>query len=153
MATEHDNYPDDTTEEEYYDDNDPNAVEIYSKSAIWGFTIFFSTLFGGVLLALNLRAAGYKRAALSVVLFALSYFALSFIIGSYLAATTQYIGLILNIIGGAILTGYFFNKYFPDDDYYPKSIWPPLAVSILIIIGLTLIIYYTPGMRQQLLIK
>lgn len=29
--------------------------EIYSSKAIWGFTIFFSSIFGGILLMQNLR--------------------------------------------------------------------------------------------------
>jgi hypothetical protein len=30
------------------------------------------------------------------------------------------------------LTQYFFKKYFPDDDYYPKSIQKPLLVAIIV---------------------
>jgi len=63
------------------------------------------------------------------------------------------LGLFLNIIGGAILTGYFFKKYFPDDDYYPKPIWGALAVSVIIILILGLILLYTPGLKEQLQAK
>ncbi|RCH56568.1 hypothetical protein DJ568_01535 [Mucilaginibacter hurinus] len=150
-------YPEDTgqddTEQEQYSD-ESGAVEIYSKSAIWGFTIFFSMIFGGVLLMQNLRAAGYKKAGNVVLLFSIIYTLLSFAIGFVLAPGVRYIGVITNIIGGAVLTEYFYNKYFPDNDYYPKPIWRALGVSILIVLIIALIlamlIASVPGLKEQL---
>jgi hypothetical protein len=122
-----------------------DAVEIYSKWAIWGFSIFFSTIFGGVLLVLNLRAVGLKKAANTVLIFSILYFIASGIIVGVIGITGSYTPLFINIVGAAILTGYFFNKYFPEDDYYPKSIGKPLIISIVISLVIFLIIYY--GMK------
>jgi len=44
-----------------------------------------------------------------------------------------------NIIGGLILTQYFFRKYFPDDDYYPKSVATPIFITVLIMLVLKLL--------------
>jgi len=44
------------------------------------------------------------------------------------------LSLAFNIIGGLILTQYFFKKYFPDKDYYPKSIVTPVIVIVFIVI-------------------
>lgn len=134
---------DENKETEEQDNED--AVEIYSKWAIWGFSIFFSTIFGGILLVLNLRAVGLKKAANTVLLFSILYFLASGVIVGFLGMTGTYTPLFLNIVGAAILTGYFFNKYFPEDDYYPKSIGKPLILSIVISIGFFLIVYY--GMK------
>jgi len=62
-----------TEPEEIQDDNHEDGVEIYSKMAIRGFSIFFSTIFGGVLLFINLKNAGYKSAAYKVLAFAIGY--------------------------------------------------------------------------------
>jgi len=122
-----------------------DAVEIYSKWAIWGFSIFFSTIFGGILLVSNLRAVGLKKAANTVLIFSILYFIASGVVVGIMGMTSTYTPLFLNIVGAAILTGYFFNKYFPEDDYYPKSIGKPLIISIAIAWALILIAYY--GMK------
>ena len=122
-----------------------DAVEIYSKWAVWGFSIFFGTIFGGVLLMSNLKAVGLKKAANTVLIFSILYFIGSGIIVGVTGMTGSYIPLFFNVAGAAILTGYFFNKYFPEDDYYPKSIGKPLIISIVISVAVFLIIYY--GMK------
>ncbi len=134
---------DENKEVEEHDSED--AVEIYSRWAIWGFSIFFGTIFGGVLLTLNLRAVGLKKAANTVLLFSILYFIASGIIVGVMGITGSYTPLFFNIFGAAILTGYFFKKYFPEDDYYPKSIGKPLIISVIISLVVFLIIYY--GMK------
>jgi hypothetical protein len=128
-------------------------VEIYSKAAILGFSIFPTPLFGGVLLMMNLNAAGYKKAIYSVLIFLLVYFfAVNIITSEILLAfkidvtkinlavpskaliPVYGLSLLFNIIGGLILTQYFFKKYFPDNDYFPKSIASPVLVIVAIMV-------------------
>ncbi len=52
---------------------------------------------------------------------------------------------LINIIGGAILSEYFFRKYFPDENYESKNIWKALVISIAISIPLVLAMIYFPG--------
>jgi len=122
-------------------------VEIYSKMAIRGFSIFFSPLFGGVLLYRNLRAAGYKKGAGVVLLFSVLYMLASIIIVSNFINSSG-ASLAINIVGAFILSDYFFPKYFPDDDYYPKPIWTALGISLLIVLVLVLSLYYTGNLPQ-----
>jgi len=149
------------------EETEGDAVEIYSKKAVFWFFMLLGPLFGGVLLMLNLKAAGYKR-AINIIFF----FILLFDIGSELLLVT-YVNyykidliayqrklfantkgdlsvfdekitilmvsiIVLRVIGGLILTRYFFKKYFPDDDYYPKSIANVLFISIFAFIILSL---------------
>ena len=132
------------------------GVEIYSKKAIWWFSVIPMPLFGGILLAINLWNAGYKQAVYTVVAFALLYnIAIEFLV-SWLMAYYKIIiplnykmdnnvlnekifalsgaSVALNVIGGAILSQYFFKKYFPDDDYYPKSVSGPLIIVVMLMI-------------------
>ncbi|MDN5287194.1 MAG: hypothetical protein JWR38_3468 [Mucilaginibacter sp.] len=149
-------------EDKYTDDD---YVDIYSKRAILGFSTIFGVIFGGVLLMLNLKAAGYKKEIGQVLIFCIFYHFLSaFLLSSTGikinpatlkagAAGAQLsfeelkpslllfaITLVINVIGGLVLTKYFFKKYFPDEDYYPKPIWTPLLVSILIALAASYIL-------------
>lgn len=151
---EFDENKDDKIEEKYTDDD---FVDIYSKRAIFWFCIFFDVIFGGVLLIINLIAAGYKRAATQVLFFSIFYYTLTIYIISVsgikvdpavlkkassgvpltpaeikLLLSLLGLTIILKITGGLILTRYFFKKYFPDNDYYPKPIWTAVFVSIAI---------------------
>ena len=120
------------------------AVEIYPKWAIRGFAIFFGTIFGGVLLMLNLRRAGYKKAAVMVLVVSIIYTVISAVATSFISHNPgSMAGLVFNIIGALMLADYFFPRYFPDNDYYPKSIWNALGISILINITFFLVLYYS----------
>lgn len=138
---------------EYADDE---YVDIYSKKAIFWFSIFSYT-YGGILLIINLYTAGYKRAVSYVLLFLLSFYFLTIyafqlsgikldmaMIRKATSATNpdfaqllpmlQLMGITfgLNIIAGLVLTQFFFKKYFPDDDYYPKPVLQPIIIYIIL---------------------
>jgi hypothetical protein len=133
-------------------------VEIYSRRAIWWFSVF-APLVGGILLAINLYNAGFKKAIYGVLAFSLLYyFAVNLAVDNLVVffhlnlakvdvknmdIDTQLafikigaIGIGLNIIAGTILTRYFFKKYFPDNDYYPRSILQPLFITILVMLAM-----------------
>lgn len=128
-------------------------IEIYSKRAIFWFSVLASPIFGGVLLAYNLRAAGYKKALYIVSAFTILFTAISsFAIYQYITVYKVNLNvdfsnpnvdphfLILNLISlglklicGFIFIQYFFPKYFPEDDYYPKSIFTALFATVFAI--------------------
>ena len=110
-------------------------VKIYSKKAVWGFSIFFTTIFGGVLLMQNLRDLNKKKEGYQVLVFSILYSAL----GIYLASLTETANTSMNfavhVVGGIILTGFFFKRYVPDESNLPKKkIWKALIISLLIIL-------------------
>ena len=133
-----------------------DVVEIYSKRAIFWFSIVPMPLFGGILLAINLWNAGYKQAIYIVIGFALIYNIAIEILVSWLMeyykiiiplnykmdnnalnekiVALSGISIVLNVIGGAMLSQYFFKRYFPDDDYYPKSITGPIVIALAVMI-------------------
>lgn len=132
---------------------DQQEIAIYSKWAILGFSIFFSPLFGGILLMINLRSAGFKRQGTSVLLFSLVYqFVAAALIGSamklpanvnsmVLLQNPQFLiySLVAQIIGGGILAEYFYKKYFPADHYKHRTVWRPLAVILIITLAISLL--------------
>ncbi|MBB6112629.1 hypothetical protein SAMN05421821_12057 [Mucilaginibacter lappiensis] len=151
-------------DEDKVEETEGDYVEIYSKRAIFWFSVF-SFIYGGILLTINLRAAGYKKAVLQVAAFIISYYILSVLIvvalnikvdmsaikmlGTGVQVPPQVlrsililsaISIVINIIGGLVLTQYFFKRYFPDNDYYPKPVLQPILIFILIYIAFRFII-------------
>src|SRR5437868_1825558 len=115
-----------------------NKIKIYSKKTIFGFSVVFAPIFGGVLLRQNLLDTGNKKAGNMVLLYSIVFTALTYLIVSSLEMKSRSLTYLLNIGWSAILTEYFYKKYFPVENHEYKKIWKPLIISILILIPLVL---------------
>lgn len=121
-----------TSPNDDYNDDQDYDVEIYSRTAIFWFTVIVSPLFGGVLLMINLWSAGHRRAIVNIIFFLVIFFLLEGFLVRTVPVDTMYKNLIvigLNVAAGFVFR-YFFDYYFPDDDYYPKSIMAPVIVAV-----------------------
>lgn len=104
---------------------------LYSKTTIQGFTIFFSTFFGVILLMSNLKEMNKPRARMEVLVFGITYAIFSSFLLNYLPRIF-FISIIFNLIGYVILVEYFWNKNLGKNlNYKKKQIWKPLIISIL----------------------
>ena len=121
-----------------------NDVKIYSKKAIWGFSLFFAPIFGGFLLRQNLIDIKKKKEANIVLLYSIGFTVLTILIVSSKENTTSSLTYLLNMIWGAILSEYFYIKYFPNENYKYKKIWKALLISIIITIPFVLAMIYAP---------
>ncbi|MBX2967721.1 MAG: hypothetical protein KF845_16385 [Cyclobacteriaceae bacterium] len=118
---------------------DPNAPLFYSKGAITAFSLFFSTIFGAVLLSSNINDTKRKWI---VIGFGIIYTTVSIIILNLIPPNTFYV-LLLNTAGGLGLTSTFWDKYVgKETKYRAKPIWKPLIISIIITIPFLLAIIY-----------
>lgn len=112
------------------------TLTLYSKNAILGFSIFFSTLFGAVLLMSNLKVVKKPKERMQLLVFAVVYTMLSVALLNYLPKN-YFTTLIFNLLGYLILTEFFWNKYLGKDvQYTKKRISKPLIISFLILVGL-----------------
>ena len=155
-------------ENEPVEEQEGEAVEIYSKKAIFWFAFLLGPMFGSILLMLNLREVGYKRAANIILLFTILFDCVSEI-GLFLYVKYSHIDILalqkkmmnykpgdasfldektiflpilalaLRLGGALFISQYFFKKYFPEDDYYAKSISNVLFISIAVWIFLQFI--------------
>ena len=106
---------------------DPNIVEdqkapqLYSRYAIRFFAILFSTLFGGILLGINLSRLGKKTEIFIVAGFSFIYSYGVYYIGSLMAERTPAITLIMNLIGAVILVEVFWNRYIGKDTKFRRQ--------------------------------
>lgn len=117
--------------------------ELFSKKAILGFTIFFSTLFGAILLMRNLRKMNKQKARIEVLLFGVGYTLFTGFLLNYLPKMF-FITLIFNFIGYLVLIEYFWNKNLGKDlEIRTKSITKPLLIFLLISVFFVLLLMYT----------
>ncbi len=125
-------------------DNDNFSEELslpilYSKRAIQGFTVFFSTIFGAILLMQNLKEMNKPIARNQVLVFGVSYTIASIILLNYLPKMF-FVTLLFNLLGYAILSEYFWNKNLGNQlKYKKKEIWKPLTISFDVMFFLLLL--------------
>ena len=118
---------------------DPNAPLLYSKGAIRAFSLFFSTIFGAVLLSSNINDTKRKW---MVIGFGIIYTTVTIIVLNLIPPNTFYV-LLLNTAGGLGLTSTFWDKYVgKETKYRARPIWKPLIISIIITIPFLLAIIY-----------
>ncbi|MGY6562149.1 MAG: hypothetical protein ACXITV_08580 [Luteibaculaceae bacterium] len=123
--------------------SDEIRPKIYSRKAVLGFSIFFSTIFGAVLLMQNLKDIGKKREAYYILFLSFVYTAFTIYFLNMQDEPKSSLTYLMNMIGGAILSEYFFKKHIPaDHEFEKKKIWKPLTISIIITIPFLLAIIY-----------
>lgn len=121
---------------------------LYSKKAIQGFTIFFSTIFGAVLLMSNFKATNNLKARNQVLIFGIGYTILSTVFLNFLPRMF-FLTLLFNFVGYAILIEFFWNKTLGKEiEYRKKQIWKPLLISIAILIVFVLLHFLPQTLTQ-----
>jgi hypothetical protein len=107
-------------------------LELYSKKTILGFSIFFSTIFGVVLLVFNMQQVNSQKGKNQVIFFGIAYFIFTIIIVQ-LFKTSPMLGLLFNLLGATILNEYFWNKFIGKDIAFQKRNWLKPALIFLTI--------------------
>ena len=119
---------------------DADAPVYYSHRAIWGFSVFFTVIFGAVLLSANLK--GNRSARWSVIGFGVLYTAAAVVVLNLVERNTG-LTVFMNGLGAWLMTSFFWNKYIGKDvKYQAKSIRKPLVISSIITIPILLAIIY-----------
>ncbi|MDQ4140177.1 MAG: hypothetical protein M3142_06595 [Bacteroidota bacterium] len=118
--------------------------QLYTPSTILGFSIFFSLLFGGVLLATNIRQIGNRRGSWAVIGFSILYMFIE-VVAMYQFKRSSTMSLAFNLVGAFILNYYFWPKYVGvQRAYEAKPIWRPLVISILIVLPIIILLTFFP---------
>jgi hypothetical protein len=116
-----------------------NAPVLYSRKAIYFFTVFCSVFFGGTLMFLNLKKLKNKQGQLIVAIYTILYGVISFTILAQFERSTI-LTLIVSMIGAFPLYNYFLAKYIGRaTEYKPKPIWIPLIIALMILALFTIV--------------
>ena len=111
--------------------------KFYSKKAILGFSIFFSSIFGGILLMQNLKEIGMKKEAKTVLNTSIILTVLPFLLAWLMEKEVSTYTFLVNLIGGLVLSEFYFGLYIPKEQIFEsKKIWKPLLISLMITIPL-----------------
>ncbi|KGL61831.1 conserved hypothetical membrane protein [Polaribacter sp. Hel1_85] len=121
---------------------------LYSKKTIQGFTIFFTTIFGTVLLMKNLKEMNKPKARIQVLVFGIFYTIFSAVILDLLPKSF-FITLVFNMIGYAVLIEFFWNKHLGKNlKYKKKQIWLPLIISLAILFLMLFLLQFLPQIQD-----
>lgn len=113
--------------------DDVNAPQLYSRQVINIFSILFSVLFGGILLAINLKTANNKKAIFPVLSFSVLYTGLMAFILNLIPGSTTPLTVVFNILGALVLYNFFWGKYIGKEfQYRTKPFWKPLIIAIIL---------------------
>ncbi|CDF78579.1 conserved hypothetical membrane protein [Formosa agariphila KMM 3901] len=112
--------------------------ELYSKKLILVISILFSTLIGSILLISNLKKVGHRQGMIQVIIFSCFYLFVPVTLISTLNINPQF-AILANVLGGYILTEYFWNKFLGKAVEYKKRDW---SRAVLIILAITIPLSY-----------
>lgn len=119
---------------------DIDAPELYSPRAIYGFTVAFGAIFGGILFCINLSRINKQSYILPVLIGAFAYTALQVVLGTYIHGST--LTIVTSILAGVIYQqGLWPRIAGPTFAFRKRSIWPPLIIG-LVFLGLVFLAIY-----------
>lgn len=119
---------------------DPDAPLLFSRRAIYGFSVFFSVVFGSIMLAINVSKTAGKGKAVLVVLFGLVYTVVTILIAETLKLNSG-LGVVISLLGAVLIETLFWNRFIGNATLYRKRpIWVPLAIAVVLAAGLIFVI-------------
>jgi len=126
--------------------NDENAPLLYSKRAIYSFSVFFSVVFGAIMMVMNMRELKKPEGVVPTVTFSIGYLAAVICVTNYLSTRYEHdlsSSNLIALLGGALLNKMIWDKYIGDSVMYRKrGILIPTIVGI-VCLGLFLIVYFS----------
>jgi hypothetical protein len=126
--------------------NDPDAPVLYSRYSIRFFSVLFSPLFAGILLAINLYRLKKVNQVIIVGVFSFAYTALVSFISSKYPDKMLLVTYILYFLGAILLEELFWNRYIGKDFKFQRQyILPALAIGIGISVLVMLVAGLTAG--------
>ncbi|WP_293887729.1 MULTISPECIES: hypothetical protein [unclassified Sphingobacterium] len=118
------------------EDAEEATVSFFSQKAIWYFSILFGLFTGAILLAINLYAISKKKEAWATLLFGFGYtIALILAYSEFKDYFDQsrFTGILLYVIGAAILQFGFWDQYLKGIKYKKRSITVPLIICLTVV--------------------
>ncbi len=118
---------------------DFNAPKLYSRYSIRFFAILFSTLFGGILLSINLNRLGKKREIIYVIGFSLVYSYLVYYLTTLKPESATTITLMMNLLGSLVLEEVFWKNYIGKHFKFRRQ---AIAGALLVGFGISMLLIY-----------
>ena len=111
---------------------DPDAPLLYTRRAVYIFSFLFSTLFGSILMAMNVAKTDRPGRAVWVVLYGIVY-TLIIVFLSASANMGPAFSVVTAIAGAYGLELFFWNRFIGSETLYrARPIWVPLIIGLVI---------------------
>lgn len=105
---------------------------LYNQATIIIFSILLSTFFGGIIYSQNLSAIGNRKQITPVLVFCIIWNIVLFKLAHRYTDNFILSFILPNIMGGLMLSIFFWKHHFGDLDFKVRSVWIPLAILLLI---------------------
>ncbi len=127
------------------------VVELFSPRAIFGFSIFFSIILGGVLMFSNLKKMGKLKQAISVLVASVLFMFLPLFVVPFVGFS-QWVVLLVNFLGALFFVEYYWKNYLgPDLVYKRRPVMKVVFICFLLYFVLTFVLMqFFPESIQQL---
>lgn len=107
---------------------------LYSIRSIQIFSVLFSVLAGGILMAINFNRTSNKQEALKVIGFSLVYTISAMLIFSLLGTQSPILSVILNLLGAFLIDELFWKRVLGREFRFDKQkVWSALVIALIII--------------------
>ena len=111
-----------------------DGPHLFSETVVILVSIFLSNLFGGILMYMNLLSLGKKQAANLALSFGIASLVLAVVLSFFLPEKYNNLIYLLNIIGAAVYSRYFWKTHIGNQTAYFRKPW--LAVVFGMIVAL-----------------
>lgn len=112
---------------------DPAAPNLYSRRAIYLFTLFFSAFFGSVMFAMNAAKVKNNKGIWIALLFGLAFTTVQLYVGERIKAGSAY-PIVCGFVAAACIDFGFWDRFIGRETFYrARNIWGPVAVGLLFI--------------------
>jgi hypothetical protein len=112
---------------------DPAAPSLYSRRALYIFTVLLGAMFGAIMLAINAGKVKNRDGILWTLLFGVCFTAIQLIIIDKTASGTS-LGIVFGIAAAYCFDYFFWGKFIGNETFYrAKPIWVPLIIAIILV--------------------
>lgn len=106
--------------------------KLYNQVTILIFSILLSTIFGGIIYSKNLSEIDNRKQIAPVLVFCVIWNIVLFKLAHRYTDNFVLTFLLPNMMGGLVLSIFFWKHHFGDLDFKVRNVWIPLAILLLI---------------------
>jgi len=113
--------------------NDPDAALMYSRLALYFFTLFMGAFFGSVMMAMNIAKTENRGKALWAVLFGVAFTAVQITIMESIKNPSSSYSILFGAASAYCLDYFFWRQFIGYATFYrARPIWVPLIIALVL---------------------
>ena len=116
-----------------------SEIKLFSRLSIVLFSTLFSTFFGSLIYAVNLKEIGKKNQILPSIIFGVLFMYLAYKLPFITGIKSMYLYIPIHLSGGLIFANVFWKHHIGDIKFEKRKPWGPILAFILPIILLILL--------------